>query len=660
MSRALEPGSHISHYRVVGPLGAGGMGEVYLAQDLSLERNVALKVLPPHLIRNEERVRRFVLEAKSASSLSHPNIVTIYEIGQDAVRSREGETSAEAASSPVHFISMELVSGETLAAKIHHEKTDLRTLLGYLAQAAEGLAKAHAAGIVHRDLKPGNIMVSKDGFAKVLDFGLAKLTERHVSDEEATNAPTATEARTGQGTIIGTVGYMSPEQVQAKPVDHRSDIFSFGSILYEAATRRRPFMADTSVETMHKILRETPAPIEEINREAPAELRRLIRRCLAKDPNQRLDSMKTLALELREIAEEYESLSATTTSASSAASVLTAQPSRRRRLIAGVFAFAALALAGAGFGIYELLRDREAGVAGKTPFQAMRMTTVASRGEIISTALSADGRYLAYSGGPPGKTSLWMRQLGTGSEAQLLPPQDPPPSCLTFSPDGNYLYYLTGDKKEATGYHVLFQIPTLGGTPRRRTSDVDSAISFAPDGKRVCFIRVVPHKSEATLVILDLESEKERVLTAVKFPQEFTAGPCWSPDGKRCAAAVLSPSGGFRTRIVTYDVQKGTENQVGSHPWEVIYSLAWLPDGSGLILASGGIDQSQQIWVLPYPEGQARKITNDLNAYQEMKVSGDGTTIAAVRGTRISNLWIAAADGKARPRQITYHSSTGD
>src|SRR5437773_8336522 len=208
MSRTLEPGSHISHYRVVGPLGAGGMGEVYLAQDLSLERNVALKVLPPHLIRNEERVRRFVLEAKSASSLSHPNIVTIYEIGQDAVRSREGETSAEAAASPVHFISMELVSGETLAAKIHHEKTDLRTLLGYLAQAAEGLAKAHAAGIVHRDLKPSNIMVSKDGFAKILDFGLAKLTEKQSADPDVTSAPTMVADATDAGAVLGTAGYM--------------------------------------------------------------------------------------------------------------------------------------------------------------------------------------------------------------------------------------------------------------------------------------------------------------------------------------------------------------------------------------------------------------------------------------------------------------------
>src|SRR6185503_5154046 len=167
--RALQPQDQIAHYRIVGPLGAGGMGEVYLAQDQTLERNVALKILPPELVRSEDRVRRFVREAKSASSLNHPNIITIYEIGEDRVRTPEGEGAgaAESGSTSVHFISMELVSGETLTTKIHHDKTDLRTLLGYLAQAAEGLAKAHAAGIVHRDLKPGNIMVSKDGFAKV-------------------------------------------------------------------------------------------------------------------------------------------------------------------------------------------------------------------------------------------------------------------------------------------------------------------------------------------------------------------------------------------------------------------------------------------------------------------------------------------------------------
>jgi serine/threonine protein kinase len=219
--RTLKPGDEISHYRIVGPLGAGGMGEVYLAQDQSLERNVALKVLPHDLTQNEDRVRRFMLEAKSASSLSHPNIVTIYEIGRDSVHSAAGGDSAS-----VHFISMELVSGKTLSTLIHDDKVDLRTLLGYLAQAAEGLAKAHAAGIVHRDLKPGNIMVSADGFAKVLDFGLAKLTERRDSDPDATSAPTMVADATGAGVVL-TPRLHVAEQVGAAR-GPAFDIFSFG------------------------------------------------------------------------------------------------------------------------------------------------------------------------------------------------------------------------------------------------------------------------------------------------------------------------------------------------------------------------------------------------------------------------------------------------
>src|SRR5262245_4698243 len=311
--RTLEPEDQIARYRVVGPLATGGMGEVYLARDETLDRPVALKVLPPRLMRSEERVRRFITEAKSASSLNHPNIVTIYEIGQDRVRASHPGSGADPgsgpASDPVHCISMELVQGETLGRKIHEERTDLRTLLGWLAQAAEGIAKAHAAGIVHRDLKPGNIMISSDGYAKVLDFGLAKLTERQ-SDvpRDATSAPTEAPA-TGEGTVLGTSGYMSPEQVQGKPVDARSDIFSMGCVIYEAATRRRPFAAETDIEVMHRILRDRPTPVEEIAPQVPADVRRIIRRCLAKSPDQRFQSMKDLAIELREVYDEYESLS---------------------------------------------------------------------------------------------------------------------------------------------------------------------------------------------------------------------------------------------------------------------------------------------------------------------------------------------------------------
>jgi eukaryotic-like serine/threonine-protein kinase len=277
MNLSLRPGTSISRYRVLSPLGAGGMGEVYLARDETLGRNIALKILPPELVTNEERVRRFIQEAKSASSLSHPHIVTIHEIGQAA---------NSAGGPPIQFIAMELVEGSTLRQLIHQEKTELRTLLRYLAQAADGLSKAHAAGIVHRDLKPDNIMVTKDGYAKVLDFGLAKLTERQAaSPDERTSAPTATERVTSEGAVMGTVGYMSPEQAQGKPADHRSDIFSFGCILYEAATRKKPFTGDSDIEVLHKILKDQPTPVEEINVQVPAEVRRLIRRCLAKEAN---------------------------------------------------------------------------------------------------------------------------------------------------------------------------------------------------------------------------------------------------------------------------------------------------------------------------------------------------------------------------------------
>src|SRR5262245_40808061 len=239
MGATIEPDTTVSHYRILGRIGPGGMGEVYRARDLTPNRDVALKFLPPSFVQTSERLRRFVLEAKSASSLNHPHIVTIHEAGE-----------ADVGPARVHFISMELVEGETLASKIHREKTDLKTLLGWLAQSADGLAKAHAAGIVHRDLKPGNIMVSRDGYAKVMDFGLAKLMERPAGEEDLSKLPTE-DLGTDEGVVLGTAAYMSPEQVQGKEVDHRSDIFSFGCVLYEAATRRRPFEAETRVEMMH-------------------------------------------------------------------------------------------------------------------------------------------------------------------------------------------------------------------------------------------------------------------------------------------------------------------------------------------------------------------------------------------------------------------------
>ena len=299
MSEPLGVNTTLSHYRIVSKIGEGGMGEVYLAQDTKLDRKVALKILPGDVASNRDRMERFIREAKSAATLNHPNIATIHEIGE---------------SDGVNFIAMEFIDGVTLREKIHHEGTPLRKLLRFLQHAADGLAKAHAAGIVHRDLKPDNIMITRDGHAKILDFGLAKLIEPQPvpagdSDEVATAVMLQ---RSSPGAIMGTVGYMSPEQARAKNIDQRSDIFSFGCVLYEAVTARKPFVGDSVVDTLHKIIHDSPQPVTDSNPTASPELQRVIRRCLAKDPDERFQSIKDVAIELKELRRELEGVAVTT------------------------------------------------------------------------------------------------------------------------------------------------------------------------------------------------------------------------------------------------------------------------------------------------------------------------------------------------------------
>jgi serine/threonine-protein kinase len=299
MAKELSSKSNISHYRIVAKIGAGGMGEVYLAQDTRLDRRVALKILPADVASNRDRMDRFVREAKSAAALSHPNIAQIFEIGE-----HDG----------THFIAMEFVEGVTLREKIHRERTELRKLLRYLQHVAEGLAKAHAAGIVHRDLKPDNIMITRDGHAKILDFGLAKLiepqlTEANAGDNREEVATAIMQQHSTPGMIMGTVGYMSPEQAQGKTneIDQRSDIFSFGCILFEAATRHKPFEGDSIVKSLHSLIYEPAPQIKDLNPASPADLQRIVRRCLAKDKEERYQTIKDVAIELKELRRELES-----------------------------------------------------------------------------------------------------------------------------------------------------------------------------------------------------------------------------------------------------------------------------------------------------------------------------------------------------------------
>lgn len=293
MNKKISPNTTLSHYRIISRIGAGGMGEVYLAQDTRLERKVALKILPAEVASNRDRMERFIREAKSAAALSHPNIAQIFEIAE-----HDG----------THFIAMEYIDGVTLREKIHQERTDLSKLLRFLQHAAEGLARAHAAGIVHRDLKPDNIMLTRDGHAKIVDFGLAKLVEQQPMPgcDTAEAATAVMPHRSTPGTVMGTVGYMSPEQAQGKTnaIDQRSDIFSFGCILFEAVTGHKAFEGKDAIDSLNKIIREPAAPISDFRPDLPNHLQRIVRRCLAKDPEDRYQTIKDVAIELRDLRRE--------------------------------------------------------------------------------------------------------------------------------------------------------------------------------------------------------------------------------------------------------------------------------------------------------------------------------------------------------------------
>src|SRR5215813_2851898 len=318
----LKPGTKLGRYEIRSKIGQGGMGEVYLAEDSQLRRKIALKILPSELADSQDRMRRFNQEAMAAAALNHPNIAHIYEVGE---------------ADGTHFIAMEFVDGATLTTRMPREKNALGLLLKYLSQVADGLAKAHSVGIVHRDLKPDNIMITRDGYAKILDFGLAKLIESQASTsttEDATTAVMPPKPMSVAGTIMGTVGYMSPEQAQGKTVDQRSDIFSFGCILYEAATGRRPFEGDSALDTLHKIIYATAIPVADINPAAPLDLQRIIRRSLAKVPEKRYQSIRDTFNDLddlrREINVDSETSNSllpvdTSTGAASAAQTVTIQ-----------------------------------------------------------------------------------------------------------------------------------------------------------------------------------------------------------------------------------------------------------------------------------------------------------------------------------------------
>ena len=447
-------GSRLGPYEVLSRLGAGGMGEVWRARDERLQRDVAIKVLPRELSSDAGRLKRFEKEARSASALNHPNIVTIYDIGSH---------------DSVSYIAMELVEGKTLRELLFSGPIPVKRVLLIATQIAEGLARAHEAGIVHRDLKPENVMVTKDGRVKILDFGLAKLTYTGADSGEGTNLPT--ETGTDAGTVLGTVGYMSPEQASGRPVDYRSDQFSFGSILYELLTGRRAFQKKSGAQTLAAIIEQEPEPIAALSPQTPGPLRWIVERCLAKDPEERYGTTRDLA---RELATVRDHLSEASVSAEAFA-----VPRKRNllRLLAVLLPLIAVGL--------WLLLGRSLNTTAP-PVPRIQQVTF-RRVNIWNARFAPDGQTIVYTAFLQGRTELFSTRLGSRESRSL---GISPAHILSISSSGSMAFSLG----LSTGAGTLAEAPLAGGAPREILNDVRGA-DWAPDGKSLAVAHVVEGKT---------------------------------------------------------------------------------------------------------------------------------------------------------------------
>jgi serine/threonine protein kinase/Tol biopolymer transport system component len=606
---SIAPGTILGRYRVERLVGAGGMGEVYAATDTQLGRSVALKVLPEDVAGDTGRVRRFVREARLASGLNHHAIVTVHDSGEEILDGRS-----------VHYLVMELVEGETFGAW-RRKQRDPQKVVAVLAGVAEGLAAAHANGIVHRDLKPSNIIVAADGHPKILDFGAAKLTER-ITDERSAETDTAPSA------AMGTPAYMSPEQIEGKELDARSDIFSLGCVIAEAFSGSSPFRRANHVESMHAVLHDEPS-LESL----PHDLQRIARKCLRKDREERYQSARDVAIDLRDVLGEPP-----------------AQTRRRPRWMVPAASLLLLFVIAAA--IWNSRRPQTPRAAAEPVM--LRMT---NSGNVIDGAISPDGKSIAYATYDGDLQTLRVRDANGGSDAVVIPPEAVHYNQVRIAPDGASIFYSLAPA--GNSIVDIMQVPILGGARRKVVSDIDLSFALSADGTRISFIRFSAIDRVFRLFIADIAGGTETQIAERKYPYNIL-NSAWHPNGRAISFVSWVPSGGGKreSAIFSIDLTSRRVTPFGPRRWKEMFGLAWLPDASGVIINGYDGVQAPQVWLIQ-TDGATRRITSDLSVYgytvarwTSLSVTADSRNVLVLRSDVASNLWIANADGSA-PRAVT-------